>query len=205
MPNYSLHTRDTYQYASTPQGMSSSHAVYDTAQTRELSKTTKEMEADIQKVDEEISRLQTALDHLTAVRQRMKRSLNERTTPIYRIPTEILSEIFLHCLVEDSDGFDAEEAPLLLNFVCSKWRTVAISTPQLWSSISLDLPPCGGIEMLETWLSRSSASPLKIIWTDSQGSADDSATLNAIIPLARCLRFITIYISRIGQGSFTDA
>ncbi|TDL19827.1 hypothetical protein BD410DRAFT_791720 [Rickenella mellea] len=99
------------------------------------------------------------------------------------LPSELLSEIFWHSLHHRID-FHAElhlelqapddfmtrtviRAPLLLGRVCSRWRTVSISTPKLWSYIAI-----GGhnsnmsenyrkdMEATQVWINRSGTYPL---------------------------------------------
>src|ERR1700683_3102390 len=100
----------TYQtYPSPSAEMLSSNAVFSFNQTRKYSKTIADMEVDMSRLDDEMSRLRKAMDHLGNERQKLERSLDEHrslTAPIRRIPQEILSEIFLHCLSESSDSFD---------------------------------------------------------------------------------------------------
>ncbi|TDL15260.1 hypothetical protein BD410DRAFT_699396, partial [Rickenella mellea] len=53
--------------------------------------------------------------------------------PILRMPCEITSEIFEHCLPEDEfPQPSVTSAPVLLSRVCSTWRKQAIGTPYLW-------------------------------------------------------------------------
>ncbi|TDL23842.1 hypothetical protein BD410DRAFT_787137 [Rickenella mellea] len=63
--------------------------------------------------------------------------------PIRRLPQEVLSEIFLHCLPSrdnDLNIFPFKEAPLLLCRVCSYWRVIARRTPPLWSTLTISNP-----------------------------------------------------------------
>ena len=58
------------------------------------------------------------------------------------MPNEILSRIFFHCL--DDNPLDILQpsvrvAPLLLCQICSLWRTVALSLPELWEYLYLRL------------------------------------------------------------------
>ncbi|KII91818.1 hypothetical protein PLICRDRAFT_105807, partial [Plicaturopsis crispa FD-325 SS-3] len=63
-------------------------------------------------------------------------------SPFRRLPAELLSEVFVHCLPPDSapspyapplsSGPALGSAPLLLMSVCKRWRAVALSTPRLW-------------------------------------------------------------------------
>ncbi|KAF9048728.1 hypothetical protein BJ165DRAFT_1343613 [Panaeolus papilionaceus] len=83
---------------------------------------------------------------------------------IANLPTEILSQIFIHCI--PSEQFPAPssvQAPLSLTQVCSHWRDVAFHTPDLWSAIHIDYKdPVEDIPLTEAWLSRSGTRPLSI-------------------------------------------
>jgi hypothetical protein len=83
-------------------------------------------------------------------------------SPIENLFPEILGEIFVACLPAHP-GPRMSEAPLLLCRICSGWRKVALSTPLLWSFISVarrkDHPD---EEIFKAWLTRSKACPLSI-------------------------------------------
>ncbi|KAJ7068769.1 hypothetical protein C8F01DRAFT_963465, partial [Mycena amicta] len=62
--------------------------------------------------------------------------------PVLTLPPEILSEIFLHCLLEPDQPVpklnpERPRAPLLLLQICRTWRNVAIGTPRLWQRLSV--------------------------------------------------------------------
>lgn len=57
--------------------------------------------------------------------------------PVQQLPDELLSAIFNYCLPE-KQCFRTDCAPLVLTQVCSKWRTVAFDTHELWTSLSLN-------------------------------------------------------------------
>ena len=63
--------------------------------------------------------------------------------PINITPPGVLGEIFIHCLslkdLEIPRCPRGHEAPMLLCQVCSHWRQVALSLPNLWSSFSGNL------------------------------------------------------------------
>ncbi|KAG2738844.1 hypothetical protein P692DRAFT_20757495, partial [Suillus brevipes Sb2] len=60
-------------------------------------------------------------------------SPSANSSPVHRLPTEILSEIFLLCFPQDQPGL----APLLLSTVCRRWREVAVGFPKLWCMLQL--------------------------------------------------------------------
>lgn len=94
----------------------------------------------------------------------------EFASPPPPLPTEILSNIFLHCV--DLDGslnaMNTIDIPLLLTSICSSWRDVAIGTQSLWSRLFLSIKPNAVHQsaLVSTWLARSGAHPLQIyiIW-----------------------------------------
>jgi hypothetical protein len=61
--------------------------------------------------------------------------------PFRRYPDDILREIFLACLPYNHNAImSPEEPPLLLGRVCSRWRSVAYSTPRLWATLHIPTP-----------------------------------------------------------------
>lgn len=52
-------------------------------------------------------------------------------SPLSKVPPEILGEIFYQCSLYASD------APLALSAVCSRFRSVALTTPQIWRRLRL--------------------------------------------------------------------
>ncbi|KAF9480772.1 hypothetical protein BDN70DRAFT_804690, partial [Pholiota conissans] len=65
-------------------------------------------------------------------------------SPIRRVPYDVLNEIFIQCLFPHSLRVDErrprlrliQNAPMVLCQVCSSWRTMALSTPNLWSRLT---------------------------------------------------------------------
>jgi F-box-like len=88
-------------------------------------------------------------------------------SPVCMLPPELLSTIFIFCLPEDwrSSSCRPLHAPMLLTQICGQWRSVAVSTPLLWSCISFEYWPvkmATKTPLLETWLLRSGGSTLSI-------------------------------------------
>ncbi|KAJ7639317.1 hypothetical protein FB45DRAFT_726781, partial [Roridomyces roridus] len=89
------------------------------------------------------------------------------TYPVLTLPSEITSEIFVHCLPDVLSGEDAvntTEAPLLLLQICSQWRQIARCTPKLWTRLDIDLPSRDehAHAIAKTWLDCSRQHPLSV-------------------------------------------
>ncbi|KAF6755333.1 hypothetical protein DFP72DRAFT_896498 [Ephemerocybe angulata] len=64
----------------------------------------------------------------------------ETQVPISALPPEILSQIFIDCLDPHKPAaMVSTSAPLLLTQICSPWRTIAHTTPFLWTRTHLFL------------------------------------------------------------------
>ncbi|KAL1736616.1 hypothetical protein EV714DRAFT_197677 [Schizophyllum commune] len=86
-------------------------------------------------------------------------------SPIRRLPPEILSVIFEFALTEKWKFNCIGHASLNVAMVCSTWRAAALSTPQLWKYINIDLHSQSKRrwkEAIETHLLRSRQMPLSI-------------------------------------------
>jgi hypothetical protein len=82
-------------------------------------------------------------------------------SPMQQIPTEILGEIFLHCLPPERHP-SSRHAPLLLCKICLRWRSVALSLNQLWNEISLLYDYTNGSPNNTVWVAKQ--------WFDRAGS-----------------------------------
>ncbi|KAF7290322.1 hypothetical protein HMN09_01290200 [Mycena chlorophos] len=83
---------------------------------------------------------------------------------VMRLPPELLSEIFVsYSTLEEVWPMHGLRSPLALGLVCTHWRSVAISTSQLWTSLHIscaDRCPDDIEALLALWLARSGAAPL---------------------------------------------
>ncbi|KAF9443872.1 hypothetical protein P691DRAFT_763868 [Macrolepiota fuliginosa MF-IS2] len=61
--------------------------------------------------------------------------LNTLQASTKNVPSEILAHIFM--LASNGDCFNLQRMPLRLGGVCSHWRRITLSTPCLWSSLTL--------------------------------------------------------------------
>ncbi|KAJ7118739.1 hypothetical protein C8R44DRAFT_737651 [Mycena epipterygia] len=101
------------------------------------------------------------------------------TCPVFGLPFEIMSEVFLHCLPDAHTGPDKSDAPLLLGRICREWRDVALTTPILWASLSIHRTDVTGVVLIELWLSRARGYPLSIHINDPDGG-DETANQEMI-------------------------
>jgi hypothetical protein len=139
----------------------------------------KELRARIEKISDEIELQKKFLAKLLSDKSLVQRQLNAVLDPVARLPPEISSDIFPHCLSPvpalDLPPSDARGGPdpylILLLTVCNAWTTMALSTPDLWTAIDIIFPCAEGFpEILETWLQRARNRPLSI---SLRGNFDD--------------------------------
>ncbi|KAJ7359161.1 hypothetical protein DFH08DRAFT_845236 [Mycena albidolilacea] len=85
--------------------------------------------------------------------------------PMARLPFEISSYIFMHCLPR-SPRPNRHEAPLIFLNVCRFWSFIALSTPSLWAAVSFPLTNPGQAKSakkyFEIWLGRAGDHPLSL-------------------------------------------
>ncbi|KAI6044032.1 hypothetical protein EDC04DRAFT_2646812 [Pisolithus marmoratus] len=122
----------------------------------------------------QLSIVQSAFWKLAAFQTRLEESASHvrlsavshkaLTSPIRRVPPEVLGEIFYHCLPTAPYVTPRDvEGPMVLTQVCRHWRAVAMSTPRLWTSMTLHLDRAteeGYRSMCEAWLGRAKSLPL---------------------------------------------
>ncbi len=138
--------------------------------------------AAVRRCDEEI----VILRNLLMCHQNTRKQLQERAaqyrsimSPIRRLPKELLVKIFSHCILDyfrfgrylGDEGVinDPSTLPIFtLLRVCSKWRSVILSTGALWAQFECKLDSAmhsGGIGLkcLEMHLERSGDAPLSFL------------------------------------------
>lgn len=127
----------------------------------------------------DISSLETVIEKIFNLRRQLTEqkeklissiTLHKRlVSPLWRLPTEVLSIIFVHCLPEDKYLKPTLKlAPVLLTRVCRRWREVAVGMPSLWCRLKVPfdfriqktVPFC-----LDVWLKRSQGHPLSLALT----------------------------------------
>ncbi|KAF8213950.1 hypothetical protein K438DRAFT_1802613 [Mycena galopus ATCC 62051] len=134
---------------------------------------------ELARIDAQINEMEITLGQLKEQRASLKRPIDAHRaliSPIRRIPQDVLLEIFGACLPSEHNALiDPAEAPLVLGRICRHWRSVAYSTPMLWSSIHipslnyLRVPPGHLLRLervVEAWLERSGTCALSVSFFD---------------------------------------
>jgi hypothetical protein len=177
------------------------HYIASESQVQMICDTISVAQAGISRLDDEITRLNAVLDGLTRKRDALQTYTNLHTAlvaPIRRLPPEVLSEIFLYYNDENNVPYiRLNKAPLLLGGMCSRWRTIALSTPRLWNSFALTIRPKylkSDTMLAETWLARAGRCPLTIRLA-SQGTYRNPMKLLMKEFLCHCEWWYDIHIS----------
>lgn len=133
------------------------------------------------------------------------------------IPDDILVLIFFFCL--QTDPYNAPTTPMYLSHVCSTWRTLALDTAQLWTSITFSQdyqteihpePPIHFARQQE-WIRRSKGALLDIeisaVWTLEAGLIDRAKArilwiIDLLTPHAHRWRTLDLSAGRSPQMEF---
>ncbi|KAK6974547.1 hypothetical protein R3P38DRAFT_3132840 [Favolaschia claudopus] len=87
------------------------------------------------------------LRNLARIKSGIQRQLNDRHDPIARLPLEISSAIFTHC-VASRDEYGTLSAAILPLRICTLWTEIALFTPSLWANLHVNIPD----EVTEEWV-----------------------------------------------------
>ncbi|KAK7457152.1 hypothetical protein VKT23_010452 [Stygiomarasmius scandens] len=156
--------------------------------TAEIGHITREIldaEKDVFDYEQEIARLEELVRCFKEKQDDLKQHINHckvYLSPIRRLPTEIMSEIFLLCQDKDTSSRDDGQfrepmeiskriyrqskclTALTLSWVCKLWNDIALSTPRLWCRFSLYINRHCNFgrlyQLLETYIVRSKQIPL---------------------------------------------
>lgn len=182
------------------------------SETQNIRASIAALQPNISRLDADIAHARRVLAQLVREREALQSYVNEHATflsPARRMPADIWSEIFWHCLPttteiwdEQLKGLDLIEhatyspntAPSLLLRVCRDWRAIALSSPRLWSLIT---QPCDFplITLFETWLMRSQHASLSVIIENSPSAISFFQSSPARVMLEQSYRWRVLDIS----------
>lgn len=133
---------------------------------------------DAQQLEDRIVRIETFLQTLREQQDVLETEISLHkalVAPISRMPPEILADIFTCCVearwldipptIARRSDIRLDKSPCRLSSICRRWRTIAHSTPKLWTCIALVLRPKHlklDVVFVTAWLARSGGSPLSI-------------------------------------------
>ncbi|KAJ7506609.1 hypothetical protein B0H11DRAFT_237058 [Mycena galericulata] len=130
------------------------------------------LRAHIAALDAKILEHQSILEQLETNRRAVHLELQSLTYPVLTLPPEITSEIFIHCLPDEPERPRKSHAPLLFFAVCKAWKTIALSVPDLWTTLYLDVdrlrvrmpnPDTRSQSIIRSWFDRAGNLPLTLI------------------------------------------
>ncbi|KAJ7663178.1 hypothetical protein DFH06DRAFT_1128511 [Mycena polygramma] len=104
--------------------------------------------------------------------------------PILTLPPEVTSRIFLECIEPRPS---TNSAPLLLLRICKSWRTIALSSPELWSKLQISsaFPPAMSSRdiagIIDEWLGRACAVSIALSFYEP-GMKKAGLALDLILP-----------------------
>ncbi|PPQ63646.1 hypothetical protein CVT24_004420 [Panaeolus cyanescens] len=164
------------------------------SEINEITEYVAAVNTEVGRLDAEVAELEAALLAVNSKRARLKEIATAHQaliSPLRRLPPEILQLIFVACLPPNRNAvMHASEAPVLLGRVCSEWRRISLSTPEVWSCLHI-VPPNVNFsnpsssspkferkrELIQMWLSRSGACPLYISFVWFAGDSEDEVKL----------------------------
>ncbi|KAG1875777.1 hypothetical protein F4604DRAFT_1680653 [Suillus subluteus] len=139
----------------------------------------------------DISRSQTVIhgiitlqNHLLKQKKKIIESINlhkRLVSPLWLLPTEVLSQIFCHCLPQIPKLGELQPpskltVPMLLARICRRWREVVVDMPNLWRVLSVKVDDRNWQQAAfsyDSWLKRAQGRPLSL---RLQFRADDHST-----------------------------
>jgi hypothetical protein len=132
--------------------------------------------SDFVNVGDQIKEYEKMTGDLQVLQKRQRwlmRKCNGLRSLVRSLPDELLSWIFTECIPTEGATVSLEtsvhEAPMLLCHVCSRWRSVAFSTPQLWNRLVATIGPAPPphsshslklISLVQEWFDRAKTLPL---------------------------------------------
>ncbi|KAJ7659132.1 hypothetical protein DFH06DRAFT_1472567 [Mycena polygramma] len=151
-----------------------------------------------------ISEIDCEIAKLKAERAILGDHLSNYIYPVMTLPNEIISEIFLQSLDPSDPPFHPSNSllagpasPLYLGHICQRWRDIAVSTPSLWTTISLSTIRIldNRLRLLDIWLTRSHQCPLSVTIIDNGGRPDMARRfVDAFAPHHRRLQLLRLKV-----------
>ncbi|KAF7336577.1 hypothetical protein MSAN_02289900 [Mycena sanguinolenta] len=158
-------------------------------------------------VDAELSDLKRCMERLERERgalSRFEAGASSVLSPIRRVPREALVEIFGWMLDstepsprETCSVLSIANPPWVLAHVCSLWRAVAVATPSLWGSVTIDFDQKKRYseEMLRTQIARARLLNIRFFATEKGDLRHQVALFAALTKASARWQRLTIQVS----------
>ncbi|KAK1223647.1 hypothetical protein PQX77_013469 [Marasmius sp. AFHP31] len=174
----------------------------------EMTKILEEEELEKEQYEREIDRARQHLETLKRRKQDLEANMTQRRSTysaLRRTPIEIWEAIFTEVCSSTSSGYSLtidfsrpsaifDSPPIVLSQVCSRWRCIALSSPELWTSMSIHFSNIlGGCHHVVSTFLLNSRERLLDVRVQARGKDYDSEATAAIWGqlshhLSRCWR-----------------
>ncbi|KAJ7728293.1 hypothetical protein DFH07DRAFT_851234 [Mycena maculata] len=131
------------------------------AEVTDLQQTIEDSRNRIIQLDRAIAALQSTIDKHRRTRQMASDHIRKSTLILSvsrRLPTDILAEIFNWTVPDEPRKRPTDRSPWVLGRICSRWRSISVSLPELWTNIDRKIP----LAMVKAHLDRSIPHPLTV-------------------------------------------
>ncbi|KAJ7431943.1 hypothetical protein B0H11DRAFT_2261277 [Mycena galericulata] len=176
-----------------------------------------ESPADLARYDAEIERVRATLSRLISERTELESYANgcrSVFSPVRRLPTEVLVEIFDMCTPPEADQISVPGTPQVeikrlgkhhlyqLSAVCWRWYNIVMGSPRLWSTLVVDTSLWGEtgtsskklIDALELSLKRGADFPLRIQAVVVPGNDTERLVLELLSQYCQRWKHVTLWI-----------
>ncbi|KAF8718436.1 hypothetical protein AX14_011849 [Amanita brunnescens Koide BX004] len=121
------------------------------------------------------------------------------SSPIHRLPDEVLSHIFRLCLTRNHESNESQMSPRLFTHICKRWTNVALAHSGLWCNISMTFPLTPA-QLLETniLLLRSKTHPIDIQldFRDPQWDWEEETHQFGYVEMSLVIRTLLPHVAR---------
>ncbi|KAG0704623.1 hypothetical protein DFH29DRAFT_848842 [Suillus ampliporus] len=168
-----------------------------------------ERQQQLDAVVHEISSLKPVMDSILNLHQQLVQQkdkiiqsmdLHKRLgSALWRLPTEVLSHIFVYCLPKDKYLSPASNlAPMLLTRICRRWREIAVGMPSFWCMLrTAEINRRDWQRQAfcyDSWLKRSQGRPLSLALKCDPG--DSRMLRNLLQPYINQISSLSIHFPR---------
>lgn len=133
----------------------------------------------------------------------VKRPRAQNPSLIFRLPAEMLAEVFMQVTADDDQATASLRAPMhahfILSHVCGLWRAVALHTPALWCRVVLHLDKrrtgfLGLTQLTRACFARSCELPLALTITSSvtNSSSIPNLCMDLVLPVRHRIRHLEL-------------